>query len=572
MANRAGKVLQGRYRLRSILAEGGMGVVWQAERVGIERPVVVKFLQAVLSERPGAVDRFEREARATARLNHPNCVQLVDFGLDEGQPYLVVEYVEGQTLAGILEHGPLDARRAARIAIQVLAGLEHAHERGILHRDMKPANLMIVEAVGYEDFVKILDFGLAKIVNDADRREVTVHGVALGTPGYMSPEQAAGMPSDLRADLYSVGAVLYHLITGVKVFEGDTVHSILRKHREDTPPPARKLRGPGAISAELDAVVNRALVRDVDKRFQTATEMRRALEVTPEGSRAPRPRRASSPEEEAASRVGSRSTRVPVRPPAPPGTSWPAVLALCGGAAVLSFGMAYAFLRAPSAPSISALYDAGPAIVAVGPNEVKALPPIAVTPLGDAAGAAQPDLAAPVVVTALPPPNQTADSAEDDGSSEDVRVPPPPPPEAPHKDVRDIHTLADVRVAVRKGETDLALSGLYKLRRRGGQSAEMQAEIATLIGHLYADRRWMTDALREYRYALSLDVRARADQTIINNTVRALGDHATAARAHRVLIDYVGRSAIPALRRAAERPDTRREATEVLAKLGATKH
>ncbi len=195
-----------------------MGVVWQAERVGIERPVVVKFLQAVLSDRPGAVDRFEREARATARLNHPNCVQLVDFGLDEGQPYLVVEYVEGQTLAGLLEHGPVDARRAVRIALQVLSGLEHAHERGILHRDLKPANLMIIEAAGYDDFVKILDFGLAKIIGEADKREVTVHGVALGTPGYMSPEQASGMPSDLRADIYSVGAVLYHLITGVKVF------------------------------------------------------------------------------------------------------------------------------------------------------------------------------------------------------------------------------------------------------------------------------------------------------------------------------------------------------------------
>ena len=207
MANpRAGKILQGRYRLRSILAEGGMGVVWQAERVGIERPVVVKFLQAVLSDRPGAVDRFEREARATARLNHPNCVQLVDFGLDEGQPYLVVEFVEGQTLAELLDHGPLDPRRAARISVQVLAGLDHAHERGILHRDLKPANLMIVEVAGYEDFLKILDFGLAKIIGDTDRREVTVHGVALGTPGYMSPEQAAGMPSDLRADIYSVGA------------------------------------------------------------------------------------------------------------------------------------------------------------------------------------------------------------------------------------------------------------------------------------------------------------------------------------------------------------------------------
>jgi serine/threonine-protein kinase len=590
MANpRAGKVLQGRYRLRSILAEGGMGVVWQAERVGIERPVVVKFLQAVLSDRPGAVDRFEREARATARLNHPNCVQLVDYGLDEGQPYLVVEFVEGQTLAGLLEHGPLDARRATRIAVQVLAGLEHAHERGILHRDMKPANLMIVEATGYEDFVKILDFGLAKIIDETDRREVTVHGVALGTPGYMSPEQAAGMPSDLRADLYSVGAVLYHLITGIKMFEGGNVHSILRKHREDTPAPPRRLRGPGAISAELDAVVSRALQRDAERRYQNAAEMRRALEATPEGAIRSRPRRASAPEEDAAPRETQRR-RVPPRPV--PGTSWAVAIALCGATALTGAGVAYALLRAASGggpPMIAGEGDGGIAVISLGsPGTAR----VEVLPLADMAR--PPDLA--VKVTALPAPKpgvpvttpiapapgatdvgglasppSAGDDRLDDGSSEDLRTPPPPPPEAPHRDTREIRTIGDVRGAVRRGETDLAISGLYKLRRRPNQSAETQAEIATVLGHLYYDRHWTTEALREYRYALSLDLRARTDPTIINNTVRALGDRTNTARARRVLVDFVGRTAIPALRRAAERPDTRRVAEEVLAKLGAAR-
>ncbi len=207
---REGKVLQGRYRILSLLAEGGMGVVYKAERVGIGRPVVVKFLHAILSDKPGIVDRFEREARATARLNHPNCVALIDFGIDDGSPYLVMEYVEGKTLADLLDHGAVPAGRAVDIIRQILGGLEHAHDRGILHRDLKPANVMIVEVEGYRgDFVKILDFGLAKLAwPGEDKRDVTVEGIAIGTPGYMSPEQAAGVPSDRRSDVYCVGALL----------------------------------------------------------------------------------------------------------------------------------------------------------------------------------------------------------------------------------------------------------------------------------------------------------------------------------------------------------------------------
>jgi serine/threonine-protein kinase len=548
---------------------------------------VVKFLQAVLSDRPGAVDRFEREARATARLNHPNCVQLVDFGLDEGQPYLVVEFVEGQTLGGLLEHGPLDARRAARIAIQVLSGLEHAHERGILHRDMKPANLMIVEAVGYDDFVKILDFGLAKIIDEADRREVTVHGVALGTPGYMSPEQAAGMPSDLRADLYSVGAVLYHLITGIKMFEGQNVHSILRKHREDTPAPPRKLRGPGAISAELDAVVSKALMRDAERRYQTAGEMRRALESTPEGAprAGARPRR-NTAEEELPLRQTGRPVRVPPRRVS--GTSWAVAIGLCGATALAGAGAAYTVLRGGGgAPGIVAGEgDGGVAVIALGSapeskGEKGPQAKVEVTPLPEPHPVADLSAKPSVVTTPIAPspgatdvggkPLAAIDDRFDDGSGEDLHVAPPQPTGAPRKDTRDIRTLADARAAVRRGETDLAISGLYKLRRKAGQSAEAQAEVATVLGHLYFDRHWTTDALREYRYALSLDLRARSDQNIINNTVRALGDRENAARARRVLVDFVGRSAIPALRRASERPETRRASEEVLAKLGATK-
>ena len=284
---REGKVLQGRYRIQSLLAEGGMGVVYKGERVGIGRPVVIKFLHAVLSDKPGIVDRFEREARATARLNHPNCVALVDFGIDEGAPYLVMEYVEGKTLADLLDHGAVRPERAVEIARQILAGLEHAHERGILHRDLKPANVMIVDCEGYPgDFVKILDFGLAKLAwPGEDKRDVTVEGIAIGTPGYMSPEQAAGVPSDQRSDIYCTGALLYHLVTGNKAFEGDDVRSVLRRHREETPASPRELKPGAGISKGLEEALFRAMQRDPGKRFQHARDMAAALHDTPEAKR-----------------------------------------------------------------------------------------------------------------------------------------------------------------------------------------------------------------------------------------------------------------------------------------------
>src|SRR4051794_17772219 len=281
---REGKVLQGRYRILSMLAEGGMGIVYRAERVGIGRSVVVKFLHAILSDKPGIVDRFEREARATARLNHPHCVSLVDFGIDDGSPYLVVEFVEGKTLADLLDHGAVNGARAVGIVRQILAGLEHAHERGILHRDLKPANVMIVDAEGYVgDFVKILDFGLAKLAwPGEDKRDVTVEGIAIGTPGYMSPEQAAGVPSDRRSDIYCTGALLDHLVTGAKAVEGDDVRSVLRRHREETPASPRALKPAAGISEELEDVLSRAMQRDPGKRYQHAREMAAALRNTPE--------------------------------------------------------------------------------------------------------------------------------------------------------------------------------------------------------------------------------------------------------------------------------------------------
>lgn len=595
---REGKVLQGRYRILSLLAEGGMGVVYKGERVGIGRPVVVKFLHAVLSDKPGIVDRFEREARATARLNHPNCVALVDFGIDEGAPYLVMEYVEGKTLADLLDHGAVRPERAVEIARQILAGLEHAHERGILHRDLKPANVMIVDCEGYPgDFVKILDFGLAKLAwPGEDKRDVTVEGIAIGTPGYMSPEQAAGVPSDRRSDLYCTGALLYHLVTGTKAFEGDDVRSVLRRHREETPASPRELKPGAGISKALEEVLYRAMQRDPGKRYQHAREMAAALRQTPELQRRwtgdDKPSLSGSPPSaSSASSVDATRAEAPAsrrRRPAGASAAWTFVGVIVGSAAALA-AVAYSpvgqYVRPPRDPRVARVEPIAraPAHAAAAVPEPKAALPLApaaprdlavATPTQAAAGAAAarvPDSGAAPAANEDGDDDDTRAAKADDGSNENDRAPAPESAAVQNRPAPAVRNVSDARALIRRGDTDGALAGLYRLRHaRPAPSAARSSEIATLIGDLYFDKKWWTDGLREYRFAITADAHAKKNDLLLTNSVRALGDRNTFARARRLILDYVGRAAVPALKRAARSggaPQLRARAQKVLATL-----
>jgi eukaryotic-like serine/threonine-protein kinase len=615
---RTGKVLQGRYKVLSPLAEGGMGIVYRAERVGIGRPVVVKFLHAVLTDQPGIVDRFEREARATAKLNHPNCVQLVDYGIEDGSPYLVMEYVEGKTLADLLDFGALPPRRAVTIARQVLAGLAHAHERGILHRDLKPANIMLIDAVGCTDFVKILDFGLAKLLGtpDGGKRDVTVQGIAIGTPGYMSPEQAAGVPSDRRADIYCTGALLYHLVTGSKAFEGDDIHSVLRRHREETPMAPRELKPAAAISKELERCIERAMLREPSKRYQTAEEMMEALRATPEGrtiaDEVPGDKKAKPPAqtpsgsdvetraEMPASRRGqkkqSSSSSAGIIFGMVVGAAATVALALytpIGGklvSATRRSGGAGAVNVKPIGPAAPGGSGTG---VGIGNLAGKSSVPVPVAPVPVAPVVPEPEIvgvgglatgkdkdvvapipkvtpdAGPAVASAVPEDtddDQAPAVKAEDGSNEDDRAPPPEAPAAPHREMPQVRSIADVKALLKKGDADGALAGLFRLRKQR-PNAQKGADIAALIGHLYFDRKWWTDALKEYRFACRLDPRAKNDGALVANTVRTLGDRGTYWRARRLILDHVGRTAVPALRAAVKNgptPDAKRRAKLVL--------
>jgi serine/threonine-protein kinase len=274
---RVGAVLQGRYRLDAQLASGAMGVVYRGERLQLGRPVAVKFLHPWIATQKAFLTRFETEARAMSRLQHPNCVSVIDFGI-EGTPYLVMDFVTGKTLRETLGAGRLPPARALRLVRQLLAGLGYAHAQGIIHRDLKPENLILSDEPGLSDHLRILDFGLAKL---RDGPAMTA-GFAVGTPSYMSPEQTgADGAIDARTDLYAVGVVLFELLSGRKPFQSENVGELLLMHREQAPPLLRAVAPD--LSADMEAVVSKALAKLADDRFQTAAEFATALDGTPEG-------------------------------------------------------------------------------------------------------------------------------------------------------------------------------------------------------------------------------------------------------------------------------------------------
>jgi eukaryotic-like serine/threonine-protein kinase len=278
ITQRVGDVLQDRYRLLALIAKGGMGSVYRGERVGLGRPVAIKFMSAAFARDPQLVKRFEVEAHAMSKLSHPNCISVIDYGVDR-LPYLVMDLVEGVSLRTLLERGPLPARRAIAIARQVLAALSHAHTQRIIHRDIKPENIVVGQKPGIEDHALILDFGLAKLLGSQAN---LTQGMALGTPNYMAPEQMGVGTVDERTDIYAVGIVLFEVLTGKKPFDHDQLGEVFRRQLNMPPPPLRQARPDQGFSPTLESVLLRAMAKAQTGRFASAADFATALEATPE--------------------------------------------------------------------------------------------------------------------------------------------------------------------------------------------------------------------------------------------------------------------------------------------------
>ncbi|MGZ3425420.1 MAG: protein kinase domain-containing protein [Polyangia bacterium] len=274
-----GSYIDGKYLIRRLIGEGGMGLVYEAEHVEIARRVAVKVLHAMYTRQAEVVSRFRSEARAATRIGHPHIIDVFDSGTTvEGAVYFVMEYLEGRDLSQLVEEeGPLPAARSITIAREICQALMAAHKAGILHRDLKPENVFLIEREGKADFVKVLDFGIAKTMEAVTDRvgRLTNPGVAMGTPEYMAPEQAAGQPIDARADVYAVGAILYEMLSGRPPHEGANIMEVLTRKATVAPTPLAVLRPD--VPRDLESLIMRTLAISPELRPQSMLSMSQEL-------------------------------------------------------------------------------------------------------------------------------------------------------------------------------------------------------------------------------------------------------------------------------------------------------
>jgi eukaryotic-like serine/threonine-protein kinase len=581
---RIGSVVEGRYRILESMASGSMGVVYRAERVPVGKSVAIKFLHSAFATDPDFVNRFERETRVMSKLAHPHCVSVLDFGVTEGAPYLVMDYVAGTTLRHLIdEHGAMEPFKALQLLRQILAGLAHAHGQDIVHRDIKPANVMITDEVGTGQHVRILDFGLARLRGHLGANATQTH-VVVGTPSYMAPEQTVGAAVDARADIYAAGVVLFEMLTGEKPFAAESTLDLMAMHRGAPVPKLLNMAPPGTVLPDgLQRVVEKALAKDPDDRYQTAIEFAAAIDAmlaTPASESTPRP-----PTATVASMMARGSDR---------GILMLAVLLVAGVGAFW-----YVRSRSPSSssktpaarPSAAVVRaDAGVAGVTpsargadAGPGDVPIVPPVAqadaaVAAVGvlvdaavatpDAAAAAVPEMTfdAGIEVALLgdggvdepeihePDPDE-ADDPDPEGATvaagsetdeeeapdapstvPEAEVEPPPPA---HEAPQMAKTVAGAVRLIKAGKRELALKSLRVLWPKHKASAY----IPFLLGNLYFDKRWWSVALDHYRIAIRKNAQYRRNATLNRNVIRMLSNAKTRAKANWFLRKTIGRPA-----------------------------
>ena len=278
-----GKVLDDRYLVLKILGEGGMGAVYLVEHTTINKKFALKILHEELSSKDDLQERFLREARATAKVGHSNIVDITDFGTTPGgAAFFTMEHLKGQELAVVMRReAPFPWARAKPILVQICRALAAAHAQDVIHRDVKPGNIFLVQRDGTEEFVKVLDFGLSCMQDEDSGQRLTKTGMIFGSPSYMAPEQVDPKSVDHRADIYALGIVMYEMVTGMLPFEGDTPAAVLSLQLMDKPTPLAEAAMDITLPPGVEEIIMRAMARAPDDRYQSITEMEQAIQQIP---------------------------------------------------------------------------------------------------------------------------------------------------------------------------------------------------------------------------------------------------------------------------------------------------
>jgi serine/threonine-protein kinase len=521
-----GRVLDGRYRIEAAIGSGGIGTVYRAIHLNLERPVAIKVLRPEFASESEFLARFDREARALSRLAHVNVVTVTDFGVSEGFPYLVMELLSGRSLEEEIDRGEMTLARAAVVGRQILVTLAYAHAQGVVHRDLKPQNVTLVDQPGMRDLVKILDFGLAKIVGPHDAegdKTLTRHGAIFGTPAYMSPEQAEGHPADARSDLYSAGVLIFEMLAGRPPFVTESTSDLLRHHILTRPPRMGDVAPLGTEIPELfERMVARALQKDRGARFQDAEQM---LEAFEEAARV-----AGLGTSVEAGAAGSRRTAARVSgvartmPATPMGLArrlsvWR--LALLGRRALQRVRERLADPRA----RLAAIGGGGLVVV------------LLVIAIGSGGGPSS---------DPAPPSPRGRPPASAEAPAPAPRPPPPPARPPPRDPWRGGGVAAELRTALARldaGEAEAAgrVTKVYVKEHRGDPLGHLA------LGHGYCARGWRRDCLMRYRIALRLDESVRGDPRMLSEVVTAMGDTRVSGDAAEILRVVFGDDAVPAL-------------------------
>jgi serine/threonine-protein kinase len=552
---RVGRMLQDRYRILAPIAQGAMGTVYRAERLALGRPVAIKFLHAQLANEPLLVKRFEVEARAMSLLSHPNCVSVIDFGVDE-LPYLVMDLLKGQSVRQLIDQGPVPAPRALRIARQVLAALAHAHAHGIIHRDIKPENVIIEAVEGLEDHVRVLDFGLAKFMGS--QLKLTV-GMTLGTPNYMAPELTREGPIDERVDLYATGVVLFEMLAGRPPFQAPDLGEVFLRLLTMPPPPLREMSPHAGFSAELEAAVLRSMAKQADERFPSASAMAAALEAVPEAQTQPPPLqpRPNAPSDtilEPAEELLPAEVSALMKPPRPPN--------LPGRRAS---PRTFAVRRTSEAVGRRALALANSFVRTVRPVALQAWTRIqgwrvwlAASRKRSASAGAIAIVAVAGLTLAIVVSRPTADNGTPpEDATAGVGPPAPPPTAGTSRNGAEKELLG-----LTPEEREHAIEQLIEFRRAEPSNADHPAALA----RLYFEKRWWAAGLEAARSAGRLDSTYKSDPVLIRHVISALQSDKAGDQAAQHL-HALGANARPALREAARshpNPRVRTRAAEIL--------